>query len=52
MKKALDHVGGEDVEETKGDFAYVGYHTFCVLFRKRDHVYCHRDRGILTRNVV
>ena len=52
MKKVLDHVGGEDVEETKGDYAYAGHHKFCVLFRKRDHVYCHRDRGILTRNVV
>lgn len=34
MKKVLDHVGGEDVEETKGDFAYVGHHTICVLLRK------------------
>ena len=52
MKKVLDHVGGEDVEETKGDFAYVEYHKFCVLLRKRDHVYCLRDRGILTCDVV
>ena len=52
MKKVLDHIGGRDVEEMKGDFAYVGHHTFCVLLRKRDHVYCHRDRGILTCNVV
>ena len=34
MKKVLDHVGGEDVEETKGDFAYAGHHKFCVLFPK------------------
>ena len=31
MKKVLDHVCGEDVEEAKGDFAYVGHHMFCVL---------------------
>lgn len=34
MKKVLDHIDGEDVEEVKGDFSYVGHHTFCVLLRK------------------
>lgn len=52
MKKALDHVGGEDVEEMKGDFAYVGHHKICVLLRKRDHVYCLRDRRIFTGNAL
>ena len=52
MKKALDHVGGEDVEETKGDFAYAGHHKFCVLFRKCDPVYRLRGHGVLTCNVV
>ena len=52
MKKVLDHVGGEDVEETKGDFAYVEYHKFCVLFRKCDPVYRLRGHGVLTYNDV
>lgn len=52
MKKVLDHVGGGDVEETKGDFAYAGHHKFCVLLRKRGPVYRLRDCRILTRNVV
>ena len=52
MKKVLDHVGGEDVEETKGDFAYVEYHKFCVLLCKCDLVYHLRGHGVLTCNVV
>ena len=52
MKKALDHVGGEDVEETKGDFAYVGHHKLCVLLRKRDPVYRLRGHGVPKCNVV
>ena len=52
MKKALDHVGGEDVEEMKGDFAYDGHHTFCVLLRKRDPIHRLRGHGVLTYNDV
>lgn len=52
MKKVLDHVGGEDVEEAKGDFAYAGHHKFCVLFRKCDPVYRLRDRRIFTGNAL
>ena len=52
MKKALDHVGGDDVEETKGDIAYAGHHKLCVLFRKCDPVYLLRGHGVLTCNVV
>ena len=52
MKKVLDHVGGEDVEETKGDFAYAGHHKFCVLFRKCDPVYRLRGHGVLTQRAV
>ena len=52
MKKVLDHVGGGDVEETKGDFAYAGHHKFCVLLRKRGPVYRLRGHGVLTYNDV